>query len=124
MQMKELSIDQILPQIVEGSKVVISIESDIGELKVNELVRLAKQGARFLIREEQLAVTEEPEPVERPKRGRPKCKEIDKGRVLALHSAGWTQRQIADDVGCAQSMVSTILSKVEDEENGRQSEDM
>ena len=38
---------------------------------------------------------------------------VDKGKVLALHKAGWTLKAIADDVGCSIPTVSKILKALE-----------
>ena len=38
-------------------------------------------------------------------------KRIDRGKLMALHNAGWTQRAIAEELGCAESSVSMILKE-------------
>lgn len=40
---------------------------------------------------------------------------IDRGKVLALHRAGWSNKKIADEMACSEASVSTILKE---ERNG------
>lgn len=42
-------------------------------------------------------------------------KKIDRGKVLALHRAGWSNKKIADEMACSEASVSTILKE---ERNG------
>lgn len=44
---------------------------------------------------------------------KPERNPVDKGKVLALHKAGWTLKAIADDVGCSIPTVSKILKALE-----------
>lgn len=41
----------------------------------------------------------------------PKRKRIDRGKVRALHDAGWSNVKIADEMGCAESSISMILKE-------------
>ena len=54
-----------------------------------------------------------------PKRGGKK-KDIDYGKIGALHRAGWTGRAIAADLGISEGHVSQILKKLREE--GQQDE--
>ena len=38
-------------------------------------------------------------------------RKIDRGKLWALHNAGWTQKAIAEELGCAESSVSMILKE-------------
>lgn len=42
-------------------------------------------------------------------------KKIDRGKVLALHRAGWSNKKIADEMVCSEASVSIILK----EESGK-----
>ena len=42
-------------------------------------------------------------------------KKIDRGKVMALHRAGWSNKKIADEMACSEASVSTILKE---ERNG------
>ena len=41
----------------------------------------------------------------------PPRRKIDRGKLWALHNAGWTQKAIAEELGCAESSVSMILKE-------------
>lgn len=36
-------------------------------------------------------------------------KSIDEGKVMALYKAKWSQKKIADEMGCSQSRISQII---------------
>ena len=56
---------------------------------------------------------EEPEKEEPEKKsGR---KKIDRGKVMALHNAGWTNKKIADEMACSEWSVSMILKELSEE---------
>lgn len=38
-------------------------------------------------------------------------RKIDRGKLMALHNARWTQRAIAEELGCSESSVSMILKE-------------
>ena len=38
-------------------------------------------------------------------------KKLDRGKILALHNAGWTQKAIAEEIGCSEGSVSMILKE-------------
>lgn len=63
-----------------------------------------------------LTAPEEPARAEQKRvTGRPK---VDRGKVKALHDAGWSPAKIADEMGCSYQIVYRILEKfreVEDE---------
>lgn len=54
------------------------------------------------------------EPMEKiePKNPKPEKPKIDRGKVMALHKAGWTNAKIAEEIGCATSTISMIVNKV------------
>ena len=43
---------------------------------------------------------------------------IDKGKIAALHKAGWTQGQIADELGVTTQTISYHLKKLEADKEG------
>lgn len=62
------------------------------------------------------------EPVEEEKQSPPAepekksgRKKIDRGKVMAMHRAGWSNKKIADEMVCSEASVSTILKE---ERNG------
>lgn len=60
------------------------------------------------VEEEKQSPSAEPE----KKSGR---KKIDRGKVLALHRAGWSNKKIADEMACSEASISIILK----EESGK-----
>lgn len=63
------------------------------------------------------------EPVEEEKQSPPPAepekksgrKKIDRGKVMALHRAGWLNKKIADEMACSEASISIILK----EESGK-----
>lgn len=41
-------------------------------------------------------------------------KKIDRGKVLALHRAGWSSKNIAAEMACSEASVSTILKLIKE----------
>ena len=52
--------------------------------------------------------SEDPAP---PLEGKKKGRVVDRGKVLALHKAGWSNAKIADEMGCHPSRISQILKE-------------
>lgn len=48
---------------------------------------------------------------EAPIEGKKKGRVVDRGKVLALHKAGWSNAKIADEMGCHPSRISQILKE-------------
>lgn len=46
-----------------------------------------------------------------PKEKKATGKAVDRGKVLALHKAGWSQAKIADEMSCHPSRISQILKE-------------
>ena len=59
------------------------------------------------------------EPAEKEKQSPPPAepekksgrKKIDRGKVMALHRAGWSNKKIADEMACSEASVSMILKE-------------
>lgn len=52
--------------------------------------------------------SEDPVP---PSKKEKKGRVVDRGKVLALHKAGWSNAKIADEMGCHPSRISQILKE-------------
>ena len=52
------------------------------------------------------------EKAEKPRKKRP----IDKGKIMALHTAAWPRRKIADETDCTYSYIHKVIIELEDEE--------
>ena len=48
---------------------------------------------------------------EKPKRGRRKSKDPDRGRIMALWNGGWKISEIAKDVGCTEQTVRNVIKE-------------
>lgn len=53
--------------------------------------------------------SEAPPPQGKARRG--SKKKLDRGKILALHEAGWTQKAIAEELRCSEGSVSMILKE-------------
>ena len=49
-------------------------------------------------------------------------KQIDTGKLLALHKAGWSNVKIADELGISDVTVGKYLKRAEEKEDGKQPE--
>lgn len=55
---------------------------------------------------------EEPQKEKAPEEPKqPKRKMIDRGKVIALHLAGWSGRKIAEEMKCSEQSISNIISQ-------------
>lgn len=51
--LKELTCRQALLEYFDGEKITVAVESDLGALAMEEIVRLNKAGAKFLMEVEE-----------------------------------------------------------------------
>ena len=58
-----------------------------------------------------MRVTKKKDP-DKPETEKPGRKILDKGKIMALHKAGWRNKDIADEMNCSQSAVSTVISSM------------
>ena len=84
------------------------------EMRTTEVLNKAAEVAAKMTAEDRLeSPPEEPEKEEPEKKsGR---KKIDRGKVMALHNAGWTNKKIADEMACSEWSVSMILKELSEE---------
>lgn len=61
--------------------------------------------------EEQYVFEKTSEKADKKPEKQPKRKKLDYGRIVALHNAGWTQKEIGEDIGVSQNAVSVALRK-------------
>lgn len=50
-------------------------------------------------------------------------KKLDKGKILALHKAGWSNAKIADETGCNRVTIWRIIHDAEEDEHVRKLEE-
>lgn len=115
--MKRISIDEALPMIARGEKVTLyTPHSHVDSLQIAVIKDVVSKGAFFAIEgeDEPKAFPTVHEPVkDTPMSEKPKRKQVDAGRIAALHNAGWTAKAIADDVGCSLATVYYKLKEIE-----------
>ena len=73
-------------------------------------------GKMITIREDEIVIVpweeeekEKPKEPEKKKGGAPK--KVDRGKVKALHDAGWNTHDIAFEVGCSDQTVRNIIAE-------------
>ena len=104
--MRRVSLDEVL-QAGDGRQAYMIIPVT-GLTTIKEL-RIA-QG--FLI-EDGADPEEPPEPMPTltPKRKPPARKTVDAGKICALYKAGWSVKNIADEISCSEA---TVVNKLKD----------
>lgn len=95
--LNEVSISDAAKNFQEGKDVYAL--KQIGDNQFN-LIKFSDiiQDCRFLI-----AVPKDQSNVTKPKKRR--CKSVDIGKIQALKNAGWSQKDVADDLKCSISTV-------------------
>lgn len=48
-----------------------------------------------------------------------KRKVLDRGKITALHKAGWTNKKISEEMRCSESAISMILKESSESKNGK-----
>lgn len=108
---REITIAEGIRRVLQGEKgIKLLVSRPIGpEVTIGELAEMQSCGA--------VCILENEDPVQ----GGPRKKRIDRGKVRALHEAGWSNVKIAEEIGCSESSISMILSK-EEEHNADKSD--
>lgn len=60
--------------------------------------------------EDEEQAKEQKKPQEKPKQAQKK--QVDRGRVMALYNGNWKVKDIAEDCGCSEATVYTILKQL------------
>lgn len=60
---------------------------------------------------EQKSEQDPPAPKQDPPKQNPKPKKIDRGKIMALHKAGWSAEKIADEMKCSTVTVYKALKE-------------
>ena len=103
--LKEIDLAGALARIKEGSEKICMLVPVSKDTTLEKLLQ-AKGFAMVDTKKE------EPTPkAEKPKADKPK-RNIDTGKILALHNAGWTATAIAAEIGCS---IPTVTSHIKAE---------
>lgn len=105
--LKEIDLAGALARIKDGSDKVCMIVPVSKDTTIEELM----QANGFALAE--IRQDPEPKPEPKPKQDKPK-KQIDHGKIIALHKAGWSASKIAPEVGCSlQTVINHINAEKE-----------
>ncbi|HCG58791.1 MAG TPA: hypothetical protein DEV97_02140 [Lachnospiraceae bacterium] len=99
--LKEIDLAGALARMKDGSEKICMLVPVSKDTTLEELMQ-AKGFA--------LADTKKEEP--KPKAEKPK-RNIDTGKILALHNAGWTASAIASEIGCSTPTVTKYINAKE-----------
>ena len=116
---KEIDFTSALKRIAEGSNQVcmlVPINADT-LLSVEQLI--AVKG--FALVTAQGKKDEDPE--QKQKQKKPGKPATDRGKIGALHRAGWSTREIASEVGCSDQTVLNVIKELEADNDGDNSKD-
>ena len=116
---KVLEYRDILRECIELQKQLQSQQNQIPD--IHEYLTALKECVTL----EKELLGEQPKQ-DKPKEPKPKGgvrKKIDRGRVFALHRAGWSPSKIAEDVGCSANAIYHILGEFRDEQGGENGQD-
>lgn len=105
--LKELDMAGAIVRLKEGSEKIVMLVPVTKETPLDEFIR-AKGFA--LLEYGRPDKTEKTEQTEKPKTERKRPKQIDTGKILALHKAGWSSTKIANEIGCSPQ---TVLNHIE-----------
>jgi len=102
--LKELDLAGALARIKDGSEKICMLVPVSKDTTLEEVM----QAKGFVLAE---ANKEEPKQTTAPK-PKPEKKNVDHGKIIALHNAGWTATAIASEVGCS---IPTVTSHIKAE---------
>lgn len=121
--MKQISLKEALAKIMMGQDVKILIPGAVADdwtdyspaflsEYLDGLIFFADEpGQKEQQEEQKTELAKAEEPVDKRKRT-----PVDKGKILALHNAGWDNKKIADEMGCSVSTVYRIITNEEETE--------
>lgn len=101
--LKEIDMAGALARLKDGSDQICAIISVTKETTIGELMNA--RGFVMVSSDSEL----KPERKAAPK---PEKKNVDHGKIIALHNAGWTATAIAMEVGCS---IPTVTSHIKAE---------
>ena len=119
---KEIDFTSALKRIAEGSnQVCMLVPMSVDTiLSVEELI--AVKGFA-LVTDQGNNNKKGEDPEQKPKQKKPGKPAIDRGKIGALHRAGWSTRQIASEVGCSDQTVLNVIKELEANNDGDNSKD-
>jgi len=142
--MKIVKYDEAVDLVMHGGRedICLMIPQPMDKLPMREVRKLAEGGAVFAVmpEEEPESPKEEPQsssakkPLPKPvwepsgeantgpdpaeqeeKPDKKRRVKLDTGKVMALHNNGWSNRKIADEMGCSEGIIWNCLKKMENQ---------
>lgn len=102
--LKELDMAGAIVRLKEGSEKIVMLVPVTKETPLDEFIRA--KGFALL----EYGRPDKTDQIEKPKTERKRPKQIDTGKILALHKAGWSSTKIANEIGCSPQ---TVLNHIE-----------
>lgn len=122
--MKIVKYDEAVDLVMHGGRedICLMIPQPMDKLPMREVRKLAEGGAVFAVMpDESKSQTDDvvntgpgPEDQEDKPDKRRRVK-LDTGKVMSLHNAGWSNRKIADEMGCSEGTIWYFLKKMENQ---------
>lgn len=107
----ETAINQLM--VAGNEEIQIAVLTPMKDVMPLEIRRMANEGAVFFIPDNQ-----EPGESTPPSKPAAKRRQVDGGKIKALHEAGWPVAKIADEMRVSQNTVRNYIRKMEEKENG------
>ena len=107
----ETAINQLM--VAGNEEIQIAVLTPMKDVMPLEIRRMANEGAVFFIPDNQEPGESTPPPSKPPAAKR---RQVDGGKIKALHEAGWPVAKIADEMRVSQQTVYTYLKKMEEKE--------
>lgn len=104
----ETAINQLM--VAGNEEIQIAVLTPMKDVMPLEIRRMANEGAVFFIPDNQEAGNPP------PSKPSAKRRQVDGGKIKALHEAGWPVAKIADEMRVSQQTVYTYLKKMEEKE--------
>lgn len=119
--MKIVDYNEAVDLVMHGGRedICLMLPQPMDKLPMREVRRLAEGGAVFAVMPDELQPPSGeantgpgPEDQEDKPDKRRRVK-LDTGKVMSLHNAGWSNRKIADEMGCSEGTIWNFLKKME-----------
>ena len=112
--LREVSEKEALKAYQEGEVVFLIKDASNPYPMVYNMAQLF-EGKRFVVDEKEDVPNSEPKPETVPEDKEDskssKKKDIDTGKIIALHNAGWSYRKIAEEMGLTLTTVSKYVNQ-------------
>lgn len=105
----ETAINQLM--VAGNEEIQIAVLTPMKDIMPLEIRRMANEGAVFFIPDNQETGKAPP-----PIKPAAKRRQVDGGKIMALHKAGWPVAKIADEMRICQNTVRSYIRKMEEKD--------